>query len=100
MIFWESKTIPMASAGASVIPGGVRHVTTCVTHSGRNHAAVAAEQILHTPETTAGKSSAFGVRSISSLPLLSSETAYGSRDSPSREAFTAERVGLGRQTVI
>ena len=45
--------------GAVIAIGGVRHVAAGVADAGRDHARVAADQILHAPEAAAGQNRAF-----------------------------------------
>jgi hypothetical protein len=46
--------------------GGAGHVAACVAHPRRQNAVLSAKEVLHTPEATAGKNSAFRCHDTSS----------------------------------
>ena len=45
---------------AVIAIGRIRNLAAAVTHPGRDHAGIAAQQILHAPEAAAGQHRAFG----------------------------------------
>jgi hypothetical protein len=57
---WIKHDLDRLGVAAMIAISGVGHLAAGIADAGGNHAGMAADQILHTPEAAAGKHSAFG----------------------------------------